>query len=102
MLSSRSSAIPIVAVPASSLRNSSESGSFTICRSLCEAASSLGCDFHAAHPGIPWGEMVAMRNALVHDYGGVDADEVWRTVERDLPPLKQQLICLAGELGSTE
>jgi len=46
--------------------------------------------------------MVAMRNALVHDYGGVDADEVWRTVERDLPPLKQQLICLAGELGSTE
>ena len=42
--------------------------------------------------------MVAMRNVLVHDYGGVDPGEVWRTVERDLPVLKQQLLHLASEL----
>ena len=35
-----------------------------------EAAAKLGRDFHDAHPGIPWAEIVAMRNVLVHDYFG--------------------------------
>ena len=68
---------------------------------LCEAAAALGRDFHDAHPAVPWAEMVAMRNVLVHDYGGVDPDEVWKTVERDLPPLKQQLLHLSVELDAT-
>jgi len=68
---------------------------------LCEAAAALGRDFHNAHPDIPWAEMVAMRNVLVHDYGGVDAAEVWRTVVRDLPPLKQKLIALAALLDTS-
>jgi uncharacterized protein with HEPN domain len=66
---------------------------------LCEAAAALGREFHSQHPDIPWASMVAMRNVLVHDYGGVDVDEVWRTVERDLPPLKQELAKLVDELG---
>ncbi len=69
---------------------------------LCEAAAALGRPFHDAHPGIAWAEMVAMRNVLVHDYGGVDPDEVWRTVERDLPVLKRQLLQLASELATVE
>ena len=32
-----------------------------------------------------------MRNVLVHDYFGVDLEEVWRVVERDLPELKSKL-----------
>ncbi len=68
---------------------------------LCEDAAALGRDFHDAHPAVPWAEMVAMRNVLVHDYGGVDPDEVWKTVERDLPPLKQQLLQLSGELHAS-
>jgi uncharacterized protein with HEPN domain len=67
---------------------------------LCEAAAALGRDFHSAHPDIPWSEMVAMRNVLVHDYGGVDPNEVWRTVVRDLPPLKQKLTALAAALDA--
>lgn len=66
---------------------------------LCEAAAAFGRDFHQAHPGIPWAEMVAMRNVLVHDYGGVDPDEVWRTIERDLPSLKRRLIELDARLN---
>ena len=37
-----------------------------------EAASQLGRDFHAANPVLPWPEIIAMRNVLVHDYFGVD------------------------------
>lgn len=53
-----------------------------------EAAANLGRDFHEAHPEVPWAQIVAMRNVLVHEYFGVDLEEVWKTVERDLPGLK--------------
>jgi uncharacterized protein with HEPN domain len=35
---------------------------------------------------------------LVHDYFGVDLEEIWRVVERDLPELKNKLKKLVGEL----
>jgi len=39
-----------------------------------------------------------MRNVLVHNYFGVDLEEIWRVVERDLPELKNKLKKLVGEL----
>jgi uncharacterized protein with HEPN domain len=39
-----------------------------------------------------------MRNVLVQDYFGVDLEEVWRVVERDLPDLKRKLNTLVREL----
>ncbi|MBN1322420.1 MAG: DUF86 domain-containing protein [Methanotrichaceae archaeon] len=52
-----------------------------------EAAARLGRDFHEAYPEVPWAQIVAMRNILVHEYFGVDLDEVWQVIERDLPIL---------------
>ena len=63
-----------------------------------EAAARLGREFHQAHPQIPWRQIVAMRNILVHEYFGVDTEEVWRTVEKDLPRLKQALSDLLENL----
>lgn len=54
-----------------------------------EAATNLGRDFHEAHSEVPWPQIVAMRNVLVHEYFGVDLGEVWKTVERDLPTFKR-------------
>ena len=36
---------------------------------------------------VPWQDMVAMRNKLIHEYFGVDLEVLWRTVQEDLPPL---------------
>jgi len=33
-----------------------------------EAASRLGAGFRAVHPEIPWAQIVAMRNIIVHEY----------------------------------
>jgi uncharacterized protein with HEPN domain len=64
-----------------------------------EAAAKLGRAFHETYPEIPWGQIVAMRNILVHDYFGVDLEAVWGAVERDLPKLKNQVGILLDTLG---
>jgi uncharacterized protein with HEPN domain len=43
-------------------------------------------------PSVPWREITAMRNKLIHEYFAVDADAVWFVVKTDLPKLKGQLI----------
>jgi uncharacterized protein with HEPN domain len=50
----------------------------------------------AEHPGVPWAAIVGMRNRLVHEYGAIDADEVYRTVAEDLPALLDRLGPLPG------
>lgn len=56
-----------------------------------EAASQLGREFHGRYPQVPWAQIIAMRNMLVHEYFGVDLDQVWITVERDLPSFKRTI-----------
>lgn len=53
-----------------------------------EAAAQLGHEFHLAHPEVPWPQIVAMRNVLVHEYFGVDLEEVWQVITCDLPAFK--------------
>jgi len=67
-----------------------------------EAAAKLGRDFLEQHSSIPWPQIVAMRNVLVHNYFGVDLEEVWRVVERDLPELKSKLKRLMEDLYKNE
>ena len=56
-----------------------------------EAASRVTTESQQAHPDIPWRDIVAMRNRLIHGYFDVDLDRVWDTVTDDLPPLLAQL-----------
>ncbi|MCX6772632.1 MAG: DUF86 domain-containing protein [Candidatus Micrarchaeota archaeon] len=56
-----------------------------------EAAKHISPDFRKKHPKIPWQYMSGMRDKLIHDYGGVDAAVVWKTIQGDLPALKAML-----------
>ena len=56
-----------------------------------EAAARLGREFHQAYGQGSWPEIVAMRNILVHEYFGIDLEEVWQTVKEALPRLKAGL-----------
>jgi len=49
-------------------------------------------EFRAANPGIPWSDIIGMRNVLIHHYFGIDRDAVWNVAEHDLPMLKEQLL----------
>ena len=63
-----------------------------------EAASKISNATRTAHPEVAWREIVAMRNILVHVYFGIDLNEVWMTVERDIPTLKHQIEAILQEL----
>ncbi|MCX5670412.1 MAG: DUF86 domain-containing protein [Planctomycetota bacterium] len=56
-----------------------------------EAASKVSIATRAEHPSLPWADIVAMRNRLIHAYFDIDLDRVWDTVIDDLPPLVLQL-----------
>jgi uncharacterized protein with HEPN domain len=52
-----------------------------------EAASKVSVDTRAGLPGVPWREIVDMRNRVIHAYMDVDLDIVAATIRDDLPPL---------------
>lgn len=54
-------------------------------------------EFIAQHPELPWQQMRDMRNIVIHAYFAVDLQVVWRTVQEDLPKLKQQVDHLLTE-----
>jgi uncharacterized protein with HEPN domain len=64
-----------------------------------EAAGRVS-DLRARHPQVPWAEMAAMRNVLVHDYFGIDVERVWRTLDRDLPAIRKQLDSILSGLDA--
>lgn len=50
-----------------------------------EAACKVSEATRAAHPEIPWGDIIGMRNRLIHEYFRVDLRKVWDTVQNDIP-----------------
>jgi len=56
-----------------------------------EAAARIGKETKERNPQIPWAQIVAMRNRLVHLYFDIDLDQVWKAVAEDLPALVKQL-----------
>jgi uncharacterized protein with HEPN domain len=52
-----------------------------------EAARGLPEDIRRELPGVPWREIIGMRNVLVHAYFAVDPDVVWSAATEQVPPL---------------
>jgi uncharacterized protein with HEPN domain len=48
-------------------------------------------DFAATHSEVPWSDIYLMRNRVSHGYFTVDLEIVWKTIEKDLPELQQQI-----------
>jgi uncharacterized protein with HEPN domain len=62
-----------------------------------EASNHISDSFQEEHPELPWMQMRAIRNKIVHDYRGVELDILWDTVKNNLPDLKVYVQRLLGK-----
>jgi uncharacterized protein with HEPN domain len=53
-----------------------------------EAAKKVPKEIREKYPSVPWKNMCAMRDKLVHEYFGIDDEIVWKVATEELPPLK--------------
>lgn len=56
-----------------------------------EAATHIPDDIRAAYPEIPWRQIIATRNQLIHAYLGIDDDTIWSILRDDIPDLLSRL-----------
>jgi uncharacterized protein with HEPN domain len=56
-----------------------------------EAAKQISPETREKHNQIPWKDMAGMRDKLIHDYFGVDVDQVWLTANNDIPFLQAEI-----------
>ena len=62
-----------------------------------EAANYIPAEITARHPGVPWRQMVDLRNFSVHAYWNLRPAVIWDTIQNDLPPLVEPLRNLLSE-----
>jgi len=66
---------------------------------LGEAANRVPEEVRSKYPDLPWLQMIAARNRLIHGYDCVDFDILWAIIQNDLPVL---MIRLEEILGSNQ
>ena len=52
-----------------------------------EAATHIPEDIRRIHTAIPWRQIIATRNRLIHGYLSIDNDTIWSILKDDIPPL---------------
>jgi len=67
-----------------------------------EAAKNVPMDLKENYPSVPWKEMAGTRDKLIHFYFGVNLNVVWKTIVKDLPPLKEQIAEILRDLGNNK
>jgi uncharacterized protein with HEPN domain len=56
-----------------------------------EASYMLTNEFKKQHSAVAWRKVIDMRHVLVHGYYQIKFEIVWKIIQRDLVPLKEQI-----------
>lgn len=67
-----------------------------------EAATHIPANVRQQSPQIPWRQVIATRNRLIHGYLGIDDEILWSIIQDDTPALLANLRALNDELDGTE
>ena len=65
-----------------------------------EAAMHVPQAVRDAFPSIPWRQIIATRDRLIHGYLGIDNDSLWSIIRDDIPPLLENLNALSDAVDS--
>jgi len=64
---------------------------------LGEGAAQLSDEIKESAPGLPWAQMIGMRNRLAHGYFRADRDIIWETAAVKAPPIREHLEALLAK-----
>ena len=56
-----------------------------------EAAGRVSASFRNSHPEIPWRQIIGQRNVLIHEYGEIKQERIWKVVRENIPQLIESL-----------
>lgn len=56
-----------------------------------EAATRVPAPLRSQIPNVEWRKIVALRNVLIHEYSGVDMEQVWVVAKKLLNPLRKEI-----------
>lgn len=67
-----------------------------------EAATRLPAEWRGEHAEIPWRQIIAMRNVLVHAYDVVLPDVLWSVAATDIPRVRSSIALLINQHSNDE
>lgn len=62
-----------------------------------EAVKKLPEDLRAQHSAVEWKKIAGLRDILIHEYFGLDAEIVWDIVQTKVPALDQEVRTMLNE-----
>ena len=62
-----------------------------------EAVKKLPEDLRAQHSGVEWKKIAGLRDILIHEYFGLDAEIVWDIVRNKVPALDREVRTILNE-----
>lgn len=65
-----------------------------------EASRTMSETLRQQHQEIPWRQIGAFRNFVIHVYWDIKLERIWQIIENDLPPLKPQIEAILRTLNA--
>lgn len=78
-----------------------QDGAIRNLQTLAESARRLSDSIKNRRPEVDWKAVAGFRNVLVHDYLGIDLQQVYRVIQQDVPRLKETCEALLLELDAS-
>lgn len=67
-----------------------------------EASKNIPKNVKSKYSSIPWNEMSAFRDKLIHFYFGINYEIIWNTIKLKLPELKVQIENIIKDFSERE
>ncbi len=71
-------------------------------QTLAESTQRLSDSLKSTHQEADWRNIAGFRNVVVHDYLGIDMEQIWDIVEQDLPKLRSAVDSMIAERGGPQ